>query len=240
MFFTSKKSTAALLLVITLSWLQQFMVAAQQVTGTATSAPPPVPTFVNTPGISVQSPGNGMTIRPDGNLPIVFSLGRRTVSAVVVTMAKADGSGNTTVLDLKPGSTLRFFSSSPLTLFKFPVGDYIVNMVITPNLTATVPGIVNPPSSSSSAPGAAPTTTATASKPTVAINLPGVYYWRGAIKLSNDTPAPGGANGNGASNNAVAGGGVIGGVAGVMSAWTIFVNMMAALAILAFVNVVAL
>ena len=112
-----------------------------------------------------------------------------------------------------------------------------MNLAITPNLTAIIPTNTSPPSSGNAT---ATTTTAVAPAPqsTVLDSLPGMYYWRGALKLSNDAPATNG--GGGASNNAAPSVGVVTGVVGVMGAWATFANMMIALIVLAFVNIVAL
>ncbi|KAK3831149.1 MAG: hypothetical protein J3R72DRAFT_455101 [Linnemannia gamsii] len=231
MFFSTKKSIATILVLLTLSCLQQLALAQT-----------PTTPFVNTPGILAQAPPNGLTVRPDGNLPIAFNIGRRAISSVVVTVAKADGSGNTTILDHKT-SAFRIILTAPLVSFKLPEGDYILNMVITPNTTSVIPVYTPPSSGSGSVPGTipapqqpAPTTTLPPS------NLPGMYYWRTSIRISNNAPgggtvggSGGGGSGGGASNNAV-----VAGVAGMTGAWATFANMMTALTVLAFVNVVVL
>jgi hypothetical protein len=47
---------------------------------------------------------------------------------VVATIAKPDGSGNTTVLEYKPIAALRIMTTAPLAKFKFAEGDYIVSV----------------------------------------------------------------------------------------------------------------
>lgn len=44
----------------------------------------------------------------------------------MVTVAKADGSGNTTVLEYKAVAAPRIMTVAPLATFKFSEGDYIV------------------------------------------------------------------------------------------------------------------
>ncbi|KAF9551761.1 hypothetical protein EC957_004084 [Mortierella hygrophila] len=225
------------LLIATLAFSHQHLTHAQQQqpTGTA-SATDPVPTFENTFGVQVQSPGNGISIRPDGVLPVVLNIGRRPISSVVVTVAKADGSGNTTVLEYKSVAAVRVMTVAPLATFKFSEGDYVVSLAITPNLTAIIPIPTSPPSSGN-ATAVTTTAVAPAPQPTAPNGLPGMYYWRGVLKLSNDAPVN---NGGGASSNAAPSAGVGTGVVGVMGAWTTFANMMTALGVLAFLNVVAL
>ncbi|KAF9326215.1 hypothetical protein BGZ91_002064 [Linnemannia elongata] len=233
MLFTAKK---VLFLFATFAFSHLHLThAQQQPTGTA-SATDPVPTYENTPGAQVQSPSNGISVRPDGVLPIALTIGRRPISSVVVTVAKADGSGNTTVLEYKPLAAPRIMTVAPLAAFKFSEGDYIMNLAITPNLTALLPTYAPPPS-----PGNATATTTKAvapAQPTAPNNLPGMYYWRGALKLSNDAPTNNG--GGSTSSNAAPCAGVGAGVVGVMGAWATFANMMTALGVMAVVNVVAL
>ncbi|KAF9147338.1 hypothetical protein BG015_011041 [Linnemannia schmuckeri] len=238
MLFTAKK---LLLFFATIAFSQHLTHAQQQPTGTA-SAADPVPTFQNTFGLQVQAPRNGVSIRPDGSLPIALTLGRRLISSVLVTVAKADGSGNTTVLEYRAVTAIRIMTVAPLAAFKFSEGDYIVNLAITPNLTAVIPTYTPPPSSGNAT--AATITVAPAPNPTAPVNLPGVYYWRGALKLSNDAPVVngnGGGDGTGASNNAAPSAGVgAGGVMMMTGAWAAFANMMTALGVLAFVNIIML
>ncbi|KAG0282974.1 hypothetical protein BGZ96_012656 [Linnemannia gamsii] len=224
-----------LILFTTLSLSQQQFACAQQQqpTGT-TSAADPVPTFDNnTPGIYVQSPVNGVSIHPEGILPIALAISsRRPVSLVVATIAKPDGSGNTTVLEYKPMITLRIMTAAPLAKFKLAEGDYIVTLAITPNLTA--------PSGNATA---TTTIAAPAPNPTIPINLPDMYYWHGAIKISKEAHIPNGGEGGASKNNAAPGSGAGAVVVGVMAttgAWATLANMMAALGVLAFVNVVVL
>lgn len=81
MLFTTKK-LLILFTVLSLSQ-QQFACAQQQQPTGTTSAADPVPTFDNnTPGIYVQSSVNGVSIHPEGILPIALNIvGRRPVSA---------------------------------------------------------------------------------------------------------------------------------------------------------------
>ncbi|KAG9066977.1 hypothetical protein KI688_012889 [Linnemannia hyalina] len=238
MLFTAQKF---LLLIATLAFSHQHLTHAQQQQPTGTvSATDPVPTFENTVGVQVQSPGNDISIRPDGVLPIALNIGRRLISSVVVTVAKADGSGNTTVLEYKSVAAVRIVTVAPLATFKFSEGDYIVSLAITPNLTAIIPTSTSPPSSGNATAGTT-TAVAPAPQPTAPNGLPGMYYWRGVLKLSNDAPVTNGGGGSGgASSNAAPSAGVGTGVVGVMGAWTTFANMMTALGVLAFLNVVAL
>ncbi|KAF9122488.1 hypothetical protein BGW39_009708 [Mortierella sp. 14UC] len=229
MFVSTKKSATALLLLllVTLASPQQLVFAQT-----------PTTPFLNTPGVQVQAPANGLTVRPDGLIPIAFNIGRRAISSVVVTVAKADGSGNTTILDHRATTALRITLTTPLASFKLPDGDYILDMAITPNTSVVIPGYTPPSSSSSGAPQQpAPTTVPPSS-------LPGIYYWRTNIRISNDAPASGNAGASGSGGNGGGGGAsnnaVIAGVTGMTSAWTTFAKMMTALTLLAFVNVVVL
>jgi hypothetical protein len=70
-----------------------------------------------------------------------------------------------------------------------------------------------------------------------------MYYWHGTIKISKEAPMPNGGEGGASKNNAAPGPGVGGVVVGGMAmtgAWATFANMIAALGVLAFVNVIVL
>ncbi|KAF9910662.1 hypothetical protein EC991_005968 [Linnemannia zychae] len=152
-------------------------------------------------------------------------------------MAKADGSGNTTIVDYKAVTSLRLTMRASLASFKLPEGDYILNMVITPSTTVVVPEYTSLSSSSGAPQKPAPT----AAPPS---SLPGIYYWRTNIRISNDAPVSGNAGASGSGENGSGGGAsnnaVVTGVTGMTGVWTTFTNMMTALTVLAFVNVVVL
>lgn len=106
-----------------------------------------------------------------------------------------------------------------------------MNLAITPNLAA-------PSRNATTTTIAAP-----APNPTTPINLPDMYYWHGAIKISKDALITNGGESVASKNNAAPGSGAGVAVVGVMAttgAWATFANMMAALGVLAFVNVVVL
>ncbi|KAG0279083.1 hypothetical protein BGZ95_002314 [Linnemannia exigua] len=141
-------------------------------------------------------------------------------------------------MDHKGATASRIIMTAPLVSHKLPEGDYILNMVITPNTTASIPVYLPPPSASTSGPSTVPAPQQPVPTTTVPpSNLPGVYYWRANIRISNDASAGGnaGGRGGGASSNAV-----VTGVTGITGAWTTLANMMTALTVLAFVNVVVL
>ncbi|KAI1286585.1 hypothetical protein EDD11_000200, partial [Mortierella claussenii] len=167
-------------------------------TGTTTSAAtasasatPVVPSFINTPGLQVTSPYNGMTVLQDTVLSISSSLiDQRPISSINISVAKKqDGSSNTTIVNIPSGAILRSTQIWNITAASYPVGEYLINMIITPNTTAAGvnPTLNNP------GPNASATTTTTAVVPGPTSTIPGppvnpgvgpsVYYWQATVRV---------------------------------------------------------
>ncbi|KAF9912083.1 hypothetical protein EC991_001029 [Linnemannia zychae] len=152
--------------------------AAPGATGSpAPVVPPTPPTFVNTPGLQVPSIYDGMSVTQGSFLTIASHLqDGRLMSSVVLTVAKKDGSGNTTVASTNQGSVQTSTILWNATAANFPVGPYVLNLVVTPNTTA----VVTPP----------PTTGAPAPVPPTA-GAASIYYWRANINVVVPrTPTP--------------------------------------------------
>ncbi|KAG0373547.1 hypothetical protein BGX24_011556, partial [Mortierella sp. AD032] len=75
-------------------------------TGTpAPVVPPTPPTFVNTPGLQVPSIYDGMAVTKGSFLTIATKLqDGRAMGSIVLTVAKKDGSGNTTIASVNHDS----------------------------------------------------------------------------------------------------------------------------------------
>ncbi|KAF9981483.1 hypothetical protein BGZ65_003887 [Modicella reniformis] len=135
------------------------------------------PTFENTAGLVVTTPFNGMTAYQNSFVSIGASLAQlQPMSNIVITVAKSDGSSNSTIFDLKGGAPmLRLIQSWNVSATLFPVGEYHLQLVV-------VPGANAPATSSNPATATAPTTTTTTTSPTVSTPA-SVYYWRGLIRV---------------------------------------------------------
>ncbi|KAF9124930.1 hypothetical protein BGW39_007786 [Mortierella sp. 14UC] len=131
--------------------------AAPGATGTpAPVVPPTSPTFVNTPGLQVPSIYDGMSV---------------TQGSIVLTVAKKDGSGNSTIASTNQGSVATSTILWNATATSFPVGTYVLNLVVTPNTTAVV---TLPPTTGAPAPAPVPPTAGAG---------PSIYYWRANINV---------------------------------------------------------
>ncbi|KAI7827627.1 hypothetical protein BC939DRAFT_491248, partial [Gamsiella multidivaricata] len=173
-------------LVVGISCLQQLAFAQ---TTTTTAAGGSVPQFQNTPGVVVQTPYNGMTVSQGTFMSISAILSpSRPIGSVSVSVAKTDGSANTTVIDIKGVGIQRFLQFWDVNTELFPIGEYYLNMVITPNTTAsvspTLPTTTLVANGSTSIQAVVTTTSATVPAPTApATGTQSVYYWRGLIRV---------------------------------------------------------
>ncbi|KAF9187067.1 hypothetical protein BGZ50_002151 [Haplosporangium sp. Z 11] len=150
---------------------------------------PSLPSFINTPGLKVTAPYNGMTILQDSVLSISASiLGERPISSINISVAKEDGSSNTTIVDIPSGSILKLTQTWNVTSALYPTGHYLFNMIITPNTTSTQSGggigpvasttTINP-SDISIDPSPQPTGTVPGPPGT----SPSVYYWQAKVRV---------------------------------------------------------
>ncbi|KAG0272148.1 hypothetical protein BGZ95_012111 [Linnemannia exigua] len=137
-------------------------------TGTpAPIVPPTPPTFVNTPGLQVPSIYDGMSVMQGSFLTISTKLqDGRAMGSIVLTVAKKDGSGNTTIATVNHDSPVSSSLLWDASAAKFPAGPYVLNLVVTPNTTT---GATNPP-------------TVPAPPPT-AVAGPSVFYWRATVNV---------------------------------------------------------
>ncbi|KAF9572707.1 hypothetical protein EC968_009522 [Mortierella alpina] len=161
-------------LFLTLLSLQCHLALAQAPTSTSAPIGRPSP-FQNTPGLHVAMPLNGMTVSQNQGVPFnVMLASGRAIGSISASIAPVDGSANTTILDLKQITLYRVLQLRNTSLSTLPLGDYYVQMIVTPNLSA-------PPANTG-----VPTAPA-AAVPTSQIpppNAPAVYYWRGLIHLA--------------------------------------------------------
>ncbi|KAF9977869.1 hypothetical protein BGZ73_004624 [Actinomortierella ambigua] len=169
--------------------------------------------LLTTPGLIVPSPFQNMGVYQGGYMSISFRFQNgKPVGGSTVTMAKKDGSGNTTLHTIPDTENLdRFLISYPIPA-TLEVGDYRVSIITKPGTgtpkTGGSPGTNAPRSSSSSAaatPTAAglawendgfvvlapsPTGTGDASTPSGAPGAPSVYYYAAdvQVKPAKDKP----------------------------------------------------
>ncbi|KAF9293804.1 hypothetical protein BGZ74_011537 [Mortierella antarctica] len=144
--------------------------------------------FQNTPGLAVGSPTNGQTVAQDQSLPLSAQLtARRVIGSYSVSIAKADGSGNTTLAQKTGVSTLRIVDVWEVASSHLDLGDYVVQFTVTANTSIVIPPpVVAPSGGASSMPTRVVTTTTALATGTPRPPVPGVptvYYWRGAIKI---------------------------------------------------------
>ncbi|KAG0364480.1 hypothetical protein BC939DRAFT_441618 [Gamsiella multidivaricata] len=180
---------------------------------TSTSATVPTPSqsaFINTPGLQVTSPYNGMTVIQGTMLSISASIqDQRPISSINISVAKKDGSSNTTIVSITSGAILKATQTWNVTAAQYPVGAYILNMVITPNTTAQgTSSVPNAGSSSVISSVATPTSSSVQAGSTSLIPIPGpptspgtgpnVYYWQATVQViapMNTSTTPNTANG---------------------------------------------
>ncbi|KAF9216978.1 hypothetical protein BGZ59_007123 [Podila verticillata] len=189
---TTMKSFLTLLLVAWLACLHQTLAQAPPVsnsggptTTTTNSTAPPVatpgpPTFINTPGLQITSPFDGVTIAQNTRLTIGANIvGLKPIASVYISIGKKDGTLNTTIVDLKGLSSLSVVESWNATAAIFTPGDYLLNIIITPNNTA-IPPATPPPAGGNST----TTPTTTAAPPVTTPAGPQVYYWQGTVRVA--------------------------------------------------------
>ncbi|KAF9150477.1 hypothetical protein BG015_007723 [Linnemannia schmuckeri] len=176
-------SSIALVSLVCLQYLAGTS-TAQVTTTTASGAPvtptsttpavvptPTVPAWVNTPGLVVNSVFDGLTVMQNSFVSISASLvDGRPMSSILITVAKKDGSGNTTIADIKQANLVTPRQLWNVSSDSYPVGPYVLSMIVTPgtsNTTATTgtPAVPQPST------GVPPPTTGAAS----------IYYWKANI-----------------------------------------------------------
>ncbi|KAF8938528.1 hypothetical protein EDD21DRAFT_368764 [Dissophora ornata] len=143
---------------------------ATATTSTSAGVATPSPAFQNTPGLQVSSPFNGMSVTQNTVLSISASLlDQQPISSIDISVAKSDGTSNTTIVNIPSGASVSASQIWNVTAAQYPVGDYLLNMIITPNTTA------------------GSTTTTVASTTTVsaapASSVVPVYYWQAIIHV---------------------------------------------------------
>ncbi|KAG0247699.1 hypothetical protein BG011_001054, partial [Mortierella polycephala] len=105
-----------LLLLLGLTWLQ-LLAHAQAPTGTESA-------FENTPGLTVSLPRSGDSVPKDTVLLFAGQIQGRRIGTAHISLAKTDGSSNTTIADIKQASVLRLFHTWTVDSTKYPTGDY--------------------------------------------------------------------------------------------------------------------
>ncbi|KAG0029570.1 hypothetical protein BGZ82_007847 [Podila clonocystis] len=187
------KSFLPLLLVAWLACLHQTLAqaplppvptsSARPNTNSTASAPvatPTPPAFVNTPGLQVTSPFDGVLLAQNTRLTIALNLaGSRPIASVNISVGKKDGTLNTTIVDLKGLSTIRLIESWNVTAATFTPGDYLFNIIVTPNNTV----IPSTPPPAGTGISTLPTPTTSAAPPSQTPAGPQVYYWQGTIRV---------------------------------------------------------
>ncbi|KAF9150053.1 hypothetical protein BGX20_005811, partial [Mortierella sp. AD010] len=88
--------------------------------------------------------------------------------SIDITVAKTDGSSNTTIVNVS-GAFISTTQVWNVTSTQYPIGSYLINIIVTPNNTVT----------STATTAAAATTTAASST-----SESSVYYWRGVIRVT--------------------------------------------------------
>ncbi|KAG0283924.1 hypothetical protein BGZ96_011705 [Linnemannia gamsii] len=190
------KPTFSSIALVSLACLQYLAgtTAAQSTTTTASGAPagtpsstgsavvptPTVPVWVNTPGLEVKSVMDGMTAIQNSFVSISASLrDGRPMNSILITVAKKDGSGNTTIADIKEANLVSSNRLWNVTATNFPAGPYVLNMIVTAG-TANATG----------ATGAAPQPTTGVTPPPAVGGTPSIFYWRANVDV-RVPPAPG-------------------------------------------------
>ncbi|KAG0315668.1 hypothetical protein BGZ99_007331, partial [Dissophora globulifera] len=98
--------------------------------------------------------------------------------SINISVAKKDGSSNTTIINIPSGATLRLTQIWNVTADKYPVGDYLFNMIVTPNTTAAGSGV----------PAASSTILATPTGGATIPNAATIYYWHAGIRVIAPVP----------------------------------------------------
>ncbi|KAG0062275.1 hypothetical protein BGZ89_010781 [Linnemannia elongata] len=164
--------------------------AAVNPTSTASSVvpTPTVPVWVNTPGLVVNSVFDGLTVVQNSFVSISASLSDgRPMSSILITAAKKDGSGNTTIADIKQPNLVSPRQLWNVSADTYPAGSYVLSMIVTPGTlnTTTTTGATAAPQPST---GVTPPATGAAS----------IYYWKANILVRAPPPpstVTGGASG---------------------------------------------
>ncbi|KAF9920817.1 hypothetical protein FBU30_009254 [Linnemannia zychae] len=149
---------------------------------------PTVPSFENTPGLKVTSLYKGMSVIQNSFLTISCKLeDRRPMGSIVISVAKMDGSGNTTIADIKGVATTDYQKLWNVTATDYAPGSYNINLVVTPN---------NNPTANVTASVAAPQSTTPAISPPVSGGA-SVYYYRANVNVvaPRSTPPSGAPSG---------------------------------------------
>ncbi|KAF9545606.1 hypothetical protein EC957_010691 [Mortierella hygrophila] len=197
------KSTFSSIALVSIACLQYLAgtSTAQVTSATASGAPvsptsttpavvptPTVPMWVNTPGLVVSSVFDGLTVVQNSFVSISATLtDGQPMSSIVITSAMKDGSGNTTIADIKQSNLVTPRQLWNVSADNYPVGSYVLSMIVipgTPNTTATTGTSAVPQPST----GVTPPATGAAS----------VYYWKANINVRAppaSTPVGGAASG---------------------------------------------
>ncbi|KAF9900271.1 hypothetical protein BX616_002644 [Lobosporangium transversale] len=150
------------------------LVLAQTQSAVPTRGAPLPPSNQNTPGLAVV-PSNGMAIYQESIVYISAVIGGRPISSAYISISKAESSSNTTIADIKGLSIRRLVQSWNVTAADYPIGDYYLQLIVTPNTTSIIPPLVV---STTGTP--VPTSTA---RPALPTTLPSIYYWRGLVSI---------------------------------------------------------
>ncbi|KAF9103079.1 hypothetical protein BGX27_010744 [Mortierella sp. AM989] len=157
-------------------------------TATSTSAAPvvtPSQPFINTEGLVVSSPFNQMTVVQNTVLSISASLrDKRPISSVNISVAKKDGSSNTTIVSIPYGSVPMIAQTWNVSSDKYPIGDYLVNIIITPNTTINSPTSIPLPPPNTSNPPSTTTVTQPIVTPSAVGSGPNVYYFQALVHVA--------------------------------------------------------
>ncbi|ORZ11021.1 hypothetical protein BCR41DRAFT_357369 [Lobosporangium transversale] len=156
------------------------LVLAQTQSAVPTRGAPLPPSNQNTPGLAVV-PSNGMAIYQESIVYISAVIGGRPISSAYISISKAESSSNTTIADIKGLSIRRLVQSWNVTAADYPIGDYYLQLIVTPNTTSIIPPLVV---STTGTP--VPTSTA---RPALPTTLPSIYYWRAWLKGSSSSAA---------------------------------------------------
>ncbi|ORZ11672.1 hypothetical protein BCR41DRAFT_356734 [Lobosporangium transversale] len=117
------------------------LVLAQTQSAVPTRGAPLPPSNQNTPGLAVV-PSNGMAIYQESIVYISAVIGGRPISSAYISISKAESSSNTTIADIKGLSIRRLVQSWNVTAADYPIGDYYLQLIVTPNTTSIIPPLV--------------------------------------------------------------------------------------------------
>ncbi|KAF8927961.1 hypothetical protein BGZ58_009985 [Dissophora ornata] len=138
----------------------------------------------------MQSPYSGSTVSQGSVVLISGMTAPLRYLTYVATLAKTDGSSNTTIIEQKTSTAGRVIQIWNVTADNYPVGDYNLQIVVTPGSSVSVVTSGSTATATTQVAGtgaialAATTTTVTVPVPTqTSGTLPSVYYWRALIHV---------------------------------------------------------